>query len=117
MRQDLNAILDKIKRFRDDRDWMQFHSPKNLAVSVVLEASELLEQFQWKTDEEVERYLKANQVAVEEEVADVAIYLLELADKLGIDLIDVMERKIEKNEIKYPVARARGKAAKYTTFQ
>jgi len=117
MRQDVNAILVKIRKFRDDRDWMQFHSPRNLAVSVVLEASELLEQFQWKTDEEFERAIQSDRTAVEDEIADVAIYLLELADNLGIDLIDAMERKIKKNEIKYPVAVARGKADKYTAFE
>ncbi len=113
MDKDLNYILNKIKNFRDDRDWMQFHNPKNMAISVVLEATELLEHFQWKTDEEISAYIKNHKAQIEEEIADVAIYLLEMADNLGIDIISAMERKLEKNAKKYPIEKARGNSAKY----
>lgn len=113
MEKDLTYILNKIKKFRDDRDWMQFHDPKNMAISVVLEATELLEHFQWKTDEEISASITNQKAQIEEEIADVAIYLLEMADNLGIDLISAMERKLEKNAKKYPIEKARGNAAKY----
>ena len=106
-------ITEKIKKFRDDRDWMQFHDPKNMAVSIILEASELLEHFQWKTTEEVEEYARQNQDEIKDEIADIALYLFEMADNLGIDLIDAMEKKLAKNEKKYPAEKARGKHTKY----
>ena len=110
---EISQITEKIKKFRDDRDWMQFHDPKNMAVSIMLEASELLEHFQWKTTEEVEKYAKQNYVEIKDEIADIALYLFELVDNLGINLIDAMEEKIKKNEIKYPVEKARGRHTKY----
>jgi len=110
---ELRGITEKIKKFRDERDWMQFHDPKNMAVSIILEASELLEHFQWKTTEEVERYAKQNHVEIQDEIADIALYLFELADNLGINLTDAMEQKLKKNEMKYPVEKARGKHTKY----
>ena len=110
---DLRTIIEKIKKFRDERDWMQFHDPKNMAVSIIIEASELLEHFQWKTKEEVNKYVEENRHEVQDEIADIALYLVELADNLGIDLIDAMSRKLAKNEIKYPAERARGKHTKY----
>lgn len=110
---DVKQMTDKIKKFRDDRDWMQFHDPKNMAVSIILEASELLEHFQWKTTEEVERYSKQNLSEIKEEIADIALYLFELADNLGIDLIEAMGQKLKKNEMKYPVEKAKGKHTKY----
>ena len=113
---EIREIAEKIKKFRDDRDWMQFHDPKNMAVSIILEASELLEHFQWKTTEEVEKYAKLNHVEIRDEIADIALYLFELADNLGIDLIDAMEQKLEKNEIKYPIEKAKGRHTKYNKF-
>jgi len=107
------AIIQKIRKFRDERDWMQFHDSKNMAISIVIEAAELLENFQWKTQEEVERYVKEHKGDIEEEIADIAIYLFELADNLGIDLTEAMEKKLEKNAKKYPVDKARGKHTKY----
>jgi dCTP diphosphatase len=111
---EIKTIIAKIKKFRDERDWMQFHDPKNMAVSVVLEASELLEHFQWKTKEEVKKYIKTNKDEIRDEIADVAMYLFELADNLGIDLIKAMEQKLDKNSKKYPIAKAKGSAKKYT---
>ena len=102
-----------IKQFRDERDWMQFHDPKNMSISIVLEASELLEHFQWKTKEEAQQYVKEHKEEIQDEIADVAMYLFELADNLGIDLLDAMKNKMEKNIKKYPVEKAKGKHTKY----
>jgi NTP pyrophosphatase (non-canonical NTP hydrolase) len=110
---EVKLITDKIKKFRDERDWMQFHDPKNMAVSIILEASELLEHFQWKTSAEVDRYTKQNHAEIKEEIADIALYLFELSDNLGIDLMSAMEEKLGKNALKYPIEKARGKHTKY----
>ena len=110
---EIKKITEKIKKFRDERDWMQFHDPKNMAVSIILEASELLEHFQWKTTEEVEQYIKQNRVEIKDEIADTALYLFELADNLGINLIEAIEEKIKKNEMKYPIEKSKGRHTKY----
>jgi len=110
---EISEITAKIMKFRDERDWMQFHDPKNMAVSIILEASELLEHFQWKTKEEVEKYIVQNKSEIKDEIADIALYLFELADNLGIDLKLAMEGKLKKNEAKYPVEKAKGKHTKY----
>ena len=112
----IKTIIEKIRQFRDDRDWMQFHDPKNMAISIMLEASELLEHFQWKTQKEVEGYINDHKAEVRDEIADIAMYLFELADNLGVDLIDAMESKLEKNEQKYPIEKAKGKHTKYTNL-
>src|SRR5688500_18898115 len=114
---DLTATIQRIRAFRDARDWMQFHNPKNLACSIVIEAAELLELFQWKTAEESETLVQTRREAISQELADVAVYVLELADNLGIDLLEAIERKMALNEAKYPVEKARGSAAKYTELQ
>jgi dCTP diphosphatase len=106
-------LTDLIRQFRDERDWMQFHGHKDLAVSLVLEASELLEHFQWMSKEEVEAYGREHASEIGDEIADVAIHLLELADNLGLDLGKLIEQKLEKNAKKYPVAKARGSNLKY----
>lgn len=111
---EIKTITFKIKKFRDERDWMQFHDPKNMAISIIIEASELLEHFQWKTKEEVQQCLMSNKNEVEEEIADIAMYLFELADNLGINLINAMEEKLKKNAKKYPVDKSKGSAKKYT---
>ena len=104
----------RIRQFRDDRDWMQFHDPKNMAISLIIEAAELLEHFQWKTKEEVEEYVKNGRDEIKSEMADIAMYLFEMADNLGIDLLEAMEAKLKKNEEKYPIVKAKGKHLKYT---
>jgi NTP pyrophosphatase (non-canonical NTP hydrolase) len=114
---EIKNMIEKIKKFRDERDWMQFHDPKNMAVSIILEASELLEHFQWKTKEEVEKYIALHRKEVQDEIADIAMYLFEMADNLGIDLVDAMEKKLDKNADKYPVAKAKGSAKKYTELK
>ena len=101
----------KALAFRDDRDWTQFHNPKDLAVSISLEAAELLEIFQWSgTDLEVEK--KREQA--KEELADVAIYCIYMAEALGVDLPEAISEKIDKNAVKYPVDKAKGNSRKYT---
>jgi len=110
----LNAIVDKLLAFRRERDWEQFHSPKDLAISIVLEAAELLEEFQWKGDAEVTRYLEEGGLSrVREELADIAIYVAILSNDLGLDLLEEMEKKIRKNEEKYPVGKSKGSSKKY----
>lgn len=109
----VKELTEKIKRFRDERNWRQFHDHKSMAVSLVLEAAELLEHFQWTSKEEGEKYGQDNKEAIAEEMADVAIYLFELADNLGIDVIDAIEKKLKKNAEKYPVEKAKGRHTKY----
>ncbi len=110
MMQDIN---NKINKFSEDRDWDQFHSPKNLVMALTGEVGELNEIFQWKTEEESLNLSKEVQIHTEEEIADVAIYLLRLCTKLNIDLEDAILSKIEKNELKYPINKAKGNAKKY----
>lgn len=110
----ISEITEKIRQFRDERDWMQFHNPKDLAAALSIEASELLEQFLWKTPSECEQRIAEKREAIEDEVADIAVYLFEFADNLGIDLVDAMERKMAKNAAKYPVEKAKGSNAKYS---
>lgn len=112
----LEEITAKIRRFRDERDWAQFHNPKDMAMALSIEASELMEHFLWKTPDEVAARLVEKRSEIEEEVADVAIYLVELADILGIDLFEAMERKMQKNAEKYPADRVRGSSLKYNEY-
>jgi NTP pyrophosphatase (non-canonical NTP hydrolase) len=107
MSKEYDDLMDKIKKFVQDRDWDQFHYPKDLAISLNLEAAELLECFQWKNNEEVEKMLenKKEKEHIEEEIADVAIYLMQLAHSLDIDLKKAIEDKIIKNTKKYPIKR------------
>ena len=113
----MQDTIARIRKFRDDRDWQQFHDPKNLAVSISIEAAELLELFQWQTGEESTRFAAENRERVSEEIADVAIYLVELADITGIDLAKAIDAKLEKNARKYPVDKARSVSTKYTDLK
>lgn len=110
---DISELTDRIKRFRDDRNWLQFHNHKDMALSLVLEAAEVLEHFQWKSPEEVVSHGKNLKNDISDELADVAIYLFELADNLEIDLSEAIKKKLEKNAEKYPVEKARGRHTKY----
>ncbi len=110
---EIKRITEMIKRFRDERDWKQFHNHKDVALSLVLEASEVLEHFQWKSLKEVEEHGKACKEELADELADVAMYLFELADNLKIDLPQAMAQKMKKNALKYPVHKAKGKHTKY----
>ena len=109
----IKKLTEEIKKFRDERDWMQFHNHKDMAISLVLEAAEVLEYFQWKSLEEIEEYVKTNKEEIGEELADVAIYLFELADNIGVDLEEAMEKKLAKNAKKYPAEKAKSKHTKY----
>jgi dCTP diphosphatase len=113
---DLTLIQQKIRAFRDERDWMQFHNPKNLAISISIEAAELLEHFQWKNYQESEKHAVEAKDQIADEVADVALYLFELCDNLKIDLEAAIHRKLEKNAAKYPASQTRGSAKKYTDY-
>ena len=102
-----DETINRIRRFTEDRDWDQFHSPANLAKSLVIEAAELLECFQWSdTDYDIQH--------VKEELADVLVYSQNLLDKLGLDADEIVNAKMSQNEAKYPVDKAKGNAAKYT---
>ncbi|WP_407272048.1 nucleotide pyrophosphohydrolase [Radiobacillus sp. PE A8.2] len=107
----LNELEKLAANFRDERDWGQFHNPKDLAISMSLEASEFLENFQWKSSEEA---VAENMDNIKDELADVVIYSLLLADQLDIDLGEAIVSKMEKNEQKYPVEKAKGSRSKYT---
>jgi dCTP diphosphatase len=113
---ELEDITQKIREFRDARDWDQFHNPKDMAIAISIEANELLEHFLWKSAEEVDKRVESHREGIEDEIADIAIYLTELADKLGIDLLGAMERKLAKNEEKYPADRVRGSSKKYNEY-
>ncbi len=113
---DIKKLTEEIKKFRDERDWMQFHNHKDMAISLALEAAEVLEHFQWKSSEEIEEYVKINKEEISEELADVAIYLFELADNIGVDLEEAAEKKLAKNAKKYPIEKAKGKHIKYNKF-
>jgi len=109
-------LKDLMRRFRDERDWEQFHDPKNLAEAVSIEAAELLELFLWKEKAEIGRLMKkdaAYRLSVEEELADIIMTCLSFANAAGIDIAGAIAAKVKKAEKKYPVAKARGKATKY----
>ena len=111
---ELEEIRQLIRKFRDERDWMQFHNPKNLACSISIEASELLEHFQWKTQEECLALDAAKRKEIAHEISDVAVYLIELADILDIELAEAIRTKLALNAAKYPVSKSKGSSAKYT---
>lgn len=106
-----DETIQRVLQFRDDRDWRQFHTPKDLAISMSLEAAEVLELFQW-SGADLECAEKRDRLR--EELADVLSYCILLADRCGLDLDEILNEKITKNEAKYPVEKARGRAAKYT---
>jgi len=110
----LKESTKKILNFRNARNWKQFHNPKDLAISLSLEASEVLEHFQWKSKEEIEKYIKTHKEHIGEKLADVFAYLLLLSHELKVDLIDAADKKIKKNAEKYPVKKSKGVHTKYT---
>lgn len=112
----LQALQDALRTFAREREWEQFHSPKNLASALSVEAAELLEHFQWMTEEQSRTLGEEKKNDVAEEVADVFLYLLQLSDKLGIDLFATAQRKLEINAAKYPVDLARGSSKKYSEY-
>lgn len=113
---DLKKLTEKIITFRDERDWKQFHNPKDVALSLVLEAAEVLEHFQWKNQDEIQIYIEKNKEEIGEELADVFYWVILMCHDLKIDLHDALSNKLKKNEKKYPVEKARGKHTKYNQF-
>lgn len=114
MGKEIQELQESLRDFAAQRDWEQFHSPKNLAAALSVEAAELLEHFQWLTEEQSRNIPKEKEESIAEEIADVLLYLLQLADKLGIDPIDSARKKIQTNAAKYPVDLARGTMKKYS---
>lgn len=110
---DLKHLTKDIVNFRNKRDWKQFHNPKDCAISLSLEASELLEHFQWKSKEEIENYIKTNKKEIGEEIADVLYWVLLMSHDLKIDLKKALSDKMEKNKLKYPIEKSKGKHTKY----
>ena len=110
----LSVLRTELRRFAAERDWDQFHSPKNLAISLSIEAAELLEHFQWLSEEHSRRLAQTKIRKLSEEMADVFIYLLRLADKLNVDLVLAAQRKMRLNARRYPTAKSKGISKKYT---
>lgn len=113
MTDSLRQLAQQLDQFAQDRDWQQFHSPKNLASALVVEAGELLEHFQWLTEAQSRTLAAEQRDAVAAEVADVLLYVIQLAGSLGIDPIEAARAKLKLNALKYPVERARGSSKKY----
>lgn len=114
---DMQELRERLRAFAKERDWAQFHSPKNLAMALSVEAAELLERFQWLTEKQSDTLKPKDRAAVAEEMADVLIYLTLLADRLGIDLLGESHGKITKNARRYPVALAKGRATKASALK
>jgi NTP pyrophosphatase (non-canonical NTP hydrolase) len=112
----IRQLLDEALRFRDERDWAQFHTPKDLALGLTIEAGELAELMLWKSEREIEESLRDDRFRerVREELADVQLFVLYLAHRLGVPLADAVREKLAKNAVKYPVEKSRGNAKKYT---
>ena len=111
---EMQELVLELRKFARERDWEQFHSPKNLAMALSVEVAEIVEIFQWLTQKESKNLNPEKLDEVKEEIADVMIFLTNLADKLGIDPIEAAKEKLEKNRENYPADRVRGKALKYT---
>ncbi len=117
MSDSLANLRSRIDQFVQERDWAQFHTPKNLAMAMIVEAAELVEHFQWNTPEESTQLTPEKREAVGHELADTFVYLLRIAEVLKIDLIEAANSKIDLNAKKYPVEKVRGSNAKYTKYQ
>ncbi len=117
MTDSLDGLRTRINAFVEERDWAQFHTPKNLAMAMIVEAAELVEQFQWDTPQESQSLTPEKCEAVSHELADTFVYLLRIAEVLKIDLIAAANQKIDLNALKYPVEKVRGSNAKYTKYE
>jgi dCTP diphosphatase len=113
----LNDIQQRLLNFAKERDWEQFHAPKNLAMALAVEAAELMEHFQWLSEAQSEALSDAKRREVGYELADIFIFTMRLAERLGVDLAQVVEEKIKINEKKYPAEKVRGSAKKYTEYE
>lgn len=116
MADSFQELRTRINHFVAERDWAQFHTPKNLAMAMIVEAAELVEQFQWDTPAESQQLSSEKREAVSHELADTFVYLLRIAEVLNIDLIEAANQKIDLNAKKYPADKARGSNAKYTAY-
>lgn len=112
----VNTLVLRLRQFAQERDWEPFHSPKNLAMAMMVEAGELLEHFQWLTEAQSENLSAEKLQEIELEIADVFIYLLRLSDRLNVDIVDAARRKMVINASKYPVEKVRGQAKKYSEY-
>ena len=110
----MDDLIKKVATFRDKRDWQQFHSPKDLAISLSIEAAELLEHFRWKNNKEVDTYIKSHKKDIEDEYADVLYAILLIAKTLDINPEEALNNKLKKIDKKYPVDKAKGRHEKYT---
>jgi len=110
----IKELTEKIINFRNKRDWKQFHNPKDISLSLVLEACELMEHFQWKNKEEMDKYVVEHKEEIGEELADVLYWILLMGHDFNIDVFNALEKKIKKNEKKYPVKKAKSNHLKYT---
>jgi NTP pyrophosphatase (non-canonical NTP hydrolase) len=113
----MDDMIDQVVKFVKARDWEQFHNPKDVAISLALEAAEVLEHFQWKNPEEIKMHLKANKQDVSDEIADVLYWVLLMSYYLEIDLHQAFASKMQQNEKKYPADKAKGSHSKYTAYQ
>ena len=116
MSNELEQLKYRLREFAEERDWDQFHSPKNLSMALVAEAAELVEHFQWLTEKQSNQLTSDKLLEVGQEIADIQIYLVRIADRLGINVLDAVEKKIALNESKYPPEKVRGSAKKYTEY-
>lgn len=113
---DLQELKQRIQQFARARDWDQFHSPKNLSMAMSVEVGELMEHFQWLSEQQSAQLDVETLNAVKDEIADIQVYLVRLADKLGVDILQAVEQKMQKNEQKYPADKVKGSAKKYTQY-
>ncbi|MEH6471158.1 MAG: nucleotide pyrophosphohydrolase [Halopseudomonas sp.] len=114
---DLQQLKAYLRDFAEQRDWQQYHSPKNLAMALTVEAAELLEQFQWLSEGQSKKLSAEQHQAVSDEIADIQVYLVRLADQLDINILEAVAHKTKQNEQKYPADQVRGRADKYTFYQ
>jgi len=111
-----NQLKQRLRQFAAERDWDQFHSPKNLSMALIAEAAELVEHFQWLTEDQSQTLTPDKLAEVELELADIQLYLIRLADKINVDLLAAVDKKIALNEQKYPADKVRGSSKKYTEY-
>ena len=114
MSDSISELTAQIQTFVDARDWRKFHNAKDLAVAIAAEAGELMQHFVWQQDDQIEKRLEKNREEIASEIADVAILLFEFADNLGMNLGEVMQAKIARNDVRYPVEKSRGNNLKYS---
>lgn len=113
---DIKELTEKIKKFRNDRDWLQFHNPKDMALSLVLESAELLEHFQWKNGKEITQYIKTKKNEIGEELADVLYWILLISYDMNINIKQALEKKLQVNKKRYPIEKSKGNAKKYNVL-